>query len=78
MKTTATDINGKRRSGLFMPIDEALVDSFSWLTTLLGLDNEEGGERGGGGIKKKPSCYFITYGILDIVAVCEAISTATL
>ncbi|TXG47144.1 hypothetical protein EZV62_026438 [Acer yangbiense] len=42
MKTTATDINSKRRSELFMPIDETLVDSFSWLTTLLGLDNEEG------------------------------------
>ncbi|TXG47171.1 hypothetical protein EZV62_026465 [Acer yangbiense] len=43
MKTTATDINSKRRSGLFMPIDEAWVDSFSWLTTLLGLDNEGDG-----------------------------------
>ena len=55
MKTTATDINSKRRSGLFMPIDEAWVDSFSWLTTLFVLDNEEigerGGERGGGCIK---------------------------
>ncbi|KAK4858748.1 hypothetical protein QYF36_021382 [Acer negundo] len=30
-------INSKRRSGLFMPIDEAWVDSFSWLTTLEGL-----------------------------------------
>ncbi|TXG47146.1 hypothetical protein EZV62_026440 [Acer yangbiense] len=49
--TTVTDINSKRRSGLFMPIDEALVDSFSWLTTLLGLDNE-GGERGDGSMTR--------------------------